>query len=182
MSKLSNGTISSLQPIVEAIDKQLSKDQADREDITIQTNNPKTLKNNLATYKTLFRRDWNSRFWMSKKSDSVVISFNPAKRLNFTVHVGKPPEVTELQFNIVQPDGIRPGDGPALEMNDIQITQHLLMENPADVQVNLLYLSSATQDFLKDPKNAEPTALINFLERRGYSYSVLLNNRLRIFT
>lgn len=182
MAKLSNGTISALQPIVEAIDAELLKEQYERCDITLQTSNPKTLKNNLATYKSIFRRDWNSRFWMSKKNDSVVISFNPAQKLNFTVHVGSPKVEETLQFNIVKADGVRPGTGPVLEMNDMQITQHLLMENPSDSQYQLAMLSEDTQTFLKDPINEKPTALINFLERRGYKYAVIMNTRLRIFT
>lgn len=182
MAKLSNGTINSLQPIVEAIDAELAKEQPERCDITIQTSNPKTLKNNLATYKSLFRRDWNSRFWMSKKNDSVVISFNPAQKLNFTIHVGSPAQEEVLQYNIVKADGVRPGIGPVLEMNDMQITQHLLMENPSDSQYHLAMLSDETQEFLKDPINEKPTALINFLERRGYKYAVILGTRIRIFT
>lgn len=182
MAKLSNGTINALQPIVEAIDAELQKDQQERCDITLQTSNPKTLKNNLATFKSLFRRDWNSRFWMSKKKDAVVISFNPAQRLNFTMHVGSPQAEECLQYNIVRPDGIRPGTSPVLEMNDMEITQYLLMENPQDVQFNFLLLSVDTQKFLRDPLNEQPTALINFLQRRGYKYSLILNQRLRIFT
>lgn len=182
MAKLSNGTINSLQPIVEAIDAELAKEQPERCDITLQTSNPKTLKNNLATYKSLFRRDWNSRFWMSKKSDSVVISFNPTQRLNFTVHVGSPAQEETLQYNIVKTDGMRPGTGPVLEMNDMQLTQHLLMENPSDSQYHLAALSEDTQTFLNDPLNQPPTALINFLQRRGYKYAVIMGTRLRIFT
>lgn len=182
MAKLSNGTISALQPIVEAIDRELAKEQDAREEIHIETNNPKTLKNNLSTYKSLFRRDWNSRFWMSKRDDRIVVSFSPSEKLNFTLHVGVKPPVEEVQFNIVQSDGVRPGDGPALEMNDMQITQHLLMENPSDVQFSLLHISTETLNFLRNPVTAEPTALINFLQRRGYKYAVIMNTRLRIFT
>jgi|DEB3_MinimDraft_2_1074329.scaffolds.fasta_scaffold00335_12 hypothetical protein len=182
MSKLSSGTISALQPIVDAIDAELEKDQLDRQVITIETNNPKTLKNNLAAYKTMFRRDWNSRFWMKKKEKAVEISFHPTAKLNFTMHVGNAAPEDKVIFNIVKPDAMHPGDGPVLEMNDAQVTQHMLMENPTQAQFLISNLSEATQEYLKEPKNSESTALINFLHRRGYKYQIILGTKLRVFT
>jgi len=183
MSKLSSGTISALQPIVEAIDAELEKEQEDRQLITIQTNNPKTLKNNLAAYKTMFRRDWNSKFWMKKKAEAVEISFHPTAKLNFTMQIGGPPVKEDtVTFNIVKPDALRPADGPPLEMNDAQVTQYMLIENPSDVQFLVQALNEGTQNYLKDPSNNETPALINFLHRRGYKYQVILGTKLRIFT
>lgn len=182
MGKLSMGVINRLHPIAEAIDKELAKPQEERQNIFIECPVPATMKNNLTLYKSMLRRDWNSRFWMRKRPTGVEISFAPSQTLPFTVHVGKenPPDV--LQYNIVQPNGIFPGDGPALELNDTQLIQHLLMENPNSVQVLLSSVSTETQKFLQDPLNEPTTALINFLQRRGYKYSIILNNRLRIFT
>lgn len=181
MGRLSHGTISNLLPIAEAIDKELAKDQPDRQTIFIECGSPTTLKNNLTLYKSMLRRDWNSKFWMVRKDTGLEVNFQPSKRLNFTMHVGqKAPEDT-IQYNIVQPGAVYPGDGPALELSDTQLTQHLLMENPNSVQVLLECLSDETRRYLANQLNAEATALINFLNRRGYKYSVILN-RLRIFT
>jgi hypothetical protein len=183
MSKLSSGTISALQPIVDAIDAELEKEQEDRQLITIQTNNPKTLKNNLAAYKTMFRRDWNAKFWMKKKAEAVEISFHPTAKLNFTMHIGgSKPKEDGVTFNIVKPDALRPAEGPPIEMNDAQITQYMLIENPSDIQFLVAALNPGTQEYFKDPSNNETPALINFLHRRGYKYQVILGTKLRIFT
>jgi hypothetical protein len=182
MGRLSVGTIENLQPIAQAIDTELEKQQADRKMIFIECSAPTTLKNNLTLYKSMLRRDWNSRFWMVKRSNGLEINFQPSRKLNFTMHVGEKPPETSVMYNIVQDPSVHPGDGPALEMSDSELTQHLLMENPHSVQVLLDNLSDETKKYLADPLNAETSALINFLNRRGYKYSVLMNRRLRIFT
>lgn len=182
MGKLSSGTINKLHPIAEAIDNELQKPQEERQTIFIECAVPATMKNNLTLYKSMLRRDWNSRFWMRKRPTGVEISFAPSQTLPFTVRVGKEEQIDTLQYNIVQPGGIFPGDGPALELTDTQLIQHLLMENPNSVQVLVACLSEQTQEYLKDSLNTPTTALINFLHRRGYKYAVILNNRLRIYT
>jgi len=182
MGRLSIATIENLQPIAQAIDTELEKEQADRKTIFIECAAPTTLKNNLTLYKSMLRRDWNSRFWMVKRSTGLEINFQPAKKLNFTMHIGDKPQESSVTYNIVQDSSVHPGDGPALEMSDTELTQHLLMENPASTQVLIDSLSDATKKYLADPLNAEASALINFLNRRGYKYSVLMNRRLRIFT
>lgn len=182
MGRISNGTISNLQPIAQAIDAELEKEQSERKTIFIECSAPTTLKNNLTLYKSMLRRDWNSRFWMVKRSNGLEINFQPNRKLNFTMHVGEKPQESSVLYNIVQDSSVHPGDGPALEMSDTELTQHLLMENPISTQVLIDALSEGTKKFLADPLNSETTALINFLNRRGYKFSILQNRRLRIFT
>lgn len=188
--KLSNGTIEQLKPIIEQIDKELEKDQEDRISFRIYSNKVPTLKTSLATYKSLYKREeWNGKFWMHKKKNKetdetfLEVDFTPRTAMNFVIQ--------QLGVNITEPkDGItivanndapHPGDGAALEMDDKQATMYILQESPRVVQFLISSLSVATQQYLADRKNAEPSALINLLQRNDYNISVVMGTRLRVY-
>jgi len=187
--KISNATIETLKPIIDQIDFELSKDQEDRVSFQIHSNRVPSLKANLATYKSLFRsEDWNGKFWMTKKKSKegesyLEINFSPTVRMNFTMKpVEKPPEEKVELYNIVsESSGPNPGDGPALEMNDRQISQMLLLESPRSAQFLISALSPETQAFLADMKSGEPSGLINLITRADYKIAVVMGTPLRIF-
>lgn len=189
--KITSNAIEQLAPIIEQIDNELAKDQEDRVTFIIRSDRVPSLKANLATYKSLFRRDeWNGKFWMHKKLDKktdipyLEINFSPRGRPNFIIE--KPETATldesdRLFDTITTNDALNPGDGPAYEMNDRQISQMLLLEAPKSAQFLISHLSTETQEFLKDMKNADPTGLINLIQRNGYRISIVMDTRLRIY-
>lgn len=187
--KLSSGTIEEIKPIIEQIDNELLKDQDERITFQIFTNRVPSLKTALATYKSLFRREeWNGKFWMHKKKNKetgeayLEINFSPRERMNFSIQQLGVVKNTDTEFTIVtNNDAPNPGDGPALEMNDQQISVYLLTEQPRAAQFLISHLSENTKAFLADIKNGEPSALINLIERNGYRISVVMDTRLRIY-
>lgn len=178
MGKLSVAMMERLQPIADAIDEQLRKEQHERINFMIECHSPSSMKNNLVLYKTLLRRDWNSKFFMKKTSTGILIDFHPKAIIGFTINRQENTDYDPNSFNISIP---RTNNSPAMELNDIQLTQHLLMENPAEVFVQLSSLEQDTQRILAGDRSIPNTALLNFLGRRGYKYSIH-NNLLRIFT
>lgn len=176
MGKLSAGTIQTLQPIAEAIDNELEKEQQNRTNFLIQCASPGTMKNNLVLYKTLLRRDWNGKFWMSKKDNGVAIDFHPRRIANFTLQPIVQDETKRETFSIVTS-----GQDTAIakELTDAEASHELLVENPSVMLLSIPHLSEETQNFLQDSKNADPSALIRLLQRRGYSWMVL-GNKLKI--
>ena len=187
--KITSAAIEQLAPIIEQIDHELAKDQEDRVSFQLYSNRVPSLKTSLATYKSLFKRDeWNGKFWMHKKTNKetkeqyLEIDFTPKSRMNFTMKPVEVPKDTDAAFHIVTPnDAPNPGDGPAFEMNDRQISQMLLLENPKSAQFLISALSDETKAFLADMKNADPTGLINLIQRNGYKISVVMDTRLRIY-
>lgn len=187
--KITSAAIEQLQPIIAQIDNELAKDQEDRVSFQLYSNRVPSLKTSLATYKSLFKRDeWNGKFWMHKKINKetkeqyLEIDFTPRGRMNFTMKTVEPTKDNDALYQIVtQNDAPNPGDGPAFEMNDRQISQMLLLENPKAAQFLIASLSPETQAFLQDMKNADPTGLINLIQRNGYKISVVMGTRLRIY-
>jgi hypothetical protein len=186
---ISSATIDQLRLIIDQIDSELAKDQEDRVSFQIYSNRVPSLKSNLATYKSLFRAaEWNGKFWMIKKKTKegetfLDIQFSPSARMNFTIKQTEKPDEdnTELYNIVADASGPNPGDGPAHEMNDRQISQMLLLDAPQSAQFLISCLSPETQTFLQDMKSAEASALINLIQRSGYKISVVMNTRLRIF-
>jgi hypothetical protein len=178
MPKLGTRTIELLRPIAERIDAELDKEFSSRSPIIIETNQPGTLKNNLTLYKYTIRRDWNGKFWMTKRHDSVCISFQTRSPLKFEFRETQGPEESPYSIRTPLTSGQR---GPLLEMNDNQIVQHLLEENPPEEFFRYDYLSEETRNYFADPANEDPTALINFLSRRGYKYQLFPPNTVKIY-
>lgn len=187
--KLSSGTIEEIKPIIDQIDNELKKDQDERITFQIITNRVPSLKTALATYKSLFRREeWNGKFWMHKKKNKetgeayLEINFSPRERMNFSIQQIGVVKNTDTEFTIIaNNDAPNPGDGPALEMNDSQVSVYILTEQPRAAQFLISCLTDATKEYLKDVKNNEKSALMNLLERNGYRCSVVMDTRLRIY-
>lgn len=179
MAKLGARTIELLQPLAQRIDAELEKPQMDRQPVTILTDNPGTLKSNLTLYKYTLRRDWNGKFWMNKKSDSLVISFQSRSAMTYTIaekHEG--PEGSSYQIKTPLSAGQR---GPLLQMDDDEIVQYLLEENPAESFFLFSALSQKSRDYFADPANEDPTALATFLSRRGYKYQLFPPNTIKVY-
>lgn len=176
MGKISAGTIQALQPIADAIDDELKKEQENRVNFLIQCPSPGTMKNNLVLYKTLLRRDWNGKFWMSKKDNGVEVNFHPKRIATFSLQPVVQDEGKRDAFSIVTTGS---SSLVAKELTDAEASHELLVENPSIMLLSIQHLSEETQNFLQDPKNADPSALIRLLQRRGYSWMVL-GNKLKV--
>lgn len=176
MGKLSTGTIKALQPIAEAIDVELEKEQPNRVNFMIRCAAPSTMKSNLVLYKTLLRRDWNGKFWMTKKEEGVEINFTPNRVANFTlqpiVKLDPEPNFTIVASATVEPAILH-------EMTDAEASHHLLVENPSALLLNISYLTPETKAYLDDPNNADQSAFIRLLQRRGYSWTII-GNKLKV--
>jgi hypothetical protein len=180
MAKLGQRTIELLLPIAERIDAELAKPQSERKPITILSDNPGTLKSNLTLYKYSIRRDWNGLFWMNKKSDGIVISFQSRSALTFTIAEDQEgPDGSSYRIKTPLESGQR---GPLLDMNDDRIVQYLLEENPPEQFFLFSALSEATRLYFSDPANEDPTALVTFLHRRGYKYQLFPPNTIKLYT
>ena len=170
-SPLSPDHILAIQPIIDKIDFELTKDQKLREKIKIQTPNPPKLKNLLNNYKTFFRRkEWNQRFFIWKKSDCIIIDFSPKRgietsNLFSSITVGEAP-VTEAPLVL----GIIGGSNEPLpvEANDIEILSTLMQAQPQRLLVRYDFLNDETKRYVQDPLNAPSSALVNYCNRRGY--------------
>ena len=181
MGTLGSRTVDLLQPIVKKIDEQLEKVQEDRTPIIIRTNQPTTLKNNLVLYKHNYRKDWNGKFWMRKHSDNIEITFQRGKVLSFSIEEGHQND-DGASYSIEE--NVSPMiTGIPFEMNDDQIVQHLLEENPSEAFFLYEPLSERTKIYLADPANEPTSALITFMQRRGYKYELVNKNtpQLRIY-
>lgn len=175
MTKLSTGTVLTLQPIIEAIDNELAKEQPDRLALRIDTDRVSNIKNLLAAYKSQHRaRDWNGKFWMNKKKDHLEISFAPPRSLTFTVKVA---DAEETHYTINSTASV-PTSGPLLEMTDKQILEHILTESPQFADFHTDFLSPESKAFLAG--TAEQTPLFIMLDRRGYKHVVPSLHRLHV--
>lgn len=185
--KISTATISKLTPIIDQIDAELAKEQEDRVDFQVYTDNTNSLKNALVHYKSLFRRtEWNGKFWIVKSSnkktgeDFLDFRFSAKPTTKFSFEIKKEEDKDDLAFTIRSNEPV-PADGPVRELSDNQITSLILMESPNSAVFDRKYLSAETNAWLDDPKNADTSALINVCERRGYKVTTVLGSRMRIY-
>jgi hypothetical protein len=188
--KVSAATIERLTPIIQAIDDELTKEQEDREDFKVYTTSANSMKNALVHYKAVYKAaEWNGKFWMvkgkDKKADEEYLEFrfSNLNRTRFEISkVGvKDDDVASVDIPIIRKNTPVPADGPVLEMNDNQISQMILMENPTSATFDRKFLSKETNNFLDNSRTAEPSALINVALRRGYQVVPVLGTRMRIF-
>lgn len=184
MGQLSAETITKLQPIANVIDAELEKEQNDRAQITIKSTVPRNLKRVLAKYKSDFRRDWNGLFFMNvkEKEGQVVIDFQPKVKPSFAIEVKpkKEKEDKSLLFESISSIPLYPADGVPREDDDIALMKFFLIEGLQVVQNRISAMLPATQAYLVDSNMADEPALMKFLERQGWKWTVLNNNRLRI--
>lgn len=165
-----------------AVDEELAKPFADRKSIFIKVHNPRTLKGELAAYKTQYKREWLAQFWMIVHDSRVRNSKDHAQygtclEFAFTDHSRK----------VVQYEVIRPSEDhieiykqdvgeigmssftmtETSELDDTTAAQFILMEAPTRMKLDLNFLSNATVSWLQDQKQ-EPTPLIKMIQKRGY--------------
>lgn len=181
MGQLSSETITSLQPIAAAIDLELQKEQSERATITIKSTIPRNLKRILAKYKTDYRRDWNGLFFMNvkEKENQIVIDFQPKIKPSFAISIDAKKEKPAL-FDSLSSVPLFPSDGVPREDDDVALLQFFLQEGLQNIQVRIGSLLPNTQLFLADPLNVDEPALMKYLQRQGWTWTVLDNNRLRI--
>jgi len=186
--KISAATIERIRPIVDQIDAELEKEQEDRTDFQVYSDNVVALKNALAHYKSVFKRDiWNGKFWMIKsidkrtKEEYLDFRFGAKPVTKFSVAIKSGTNATEdsTSFEIRHNEPV-PADGVMREMNDSQISMFILTEKPESAVFDRKFLSEETNAWLNDPKLAETSALINLLERYGYHATSVLGTRMRI--
>jgi hypothetical protein len=187
--KISAATIERIRPIVDQIDTELEKEQDDRTDFQVYSDNVTALKNALAHYKSVYKRDiWNGKFWMIKSTDKKTreeyldfrFGAKPVTKFSVAIKTSANTPDSTPDFEIRHNDPI-PADGVMREMSDAQISQFILMEQPDSAVFDRSFLSNETNRWLDDPKVADPSALINLLERRGYQATSVLGTRMRIF-
>lgn len=179
MTKISANTILTIQPIIEAIDAELAKEQPDRLLLRIESEQVRNLKQILTTYKSHHRReDWNGKFWMTKKDGHLEISFDPPRRLSFSIVTEDTKSPTSATFKITGSAPL-PADGPLQEMNDSQVLEYVMLESPSNASFLIDALNPDTIAYLRG-ESGERTALINMLDRRGYKATTIQNHRLRI--
>lgn len=122
---------------------------------------------------------------MILQDDALEIDFAPKKTLSFTIE--EPEGEGENSFYIedtAEKVGLK-NRGAILELADVEILSHI-MENPAS-EFFFLYenLSDETKDYIADPADTDPSALIYFFQRAGYKYELLgreANPVLKVFT
>lgn len=155
-----------LAPIVARIDAELAKDQDERTSFKVVSSAPPTLKNHLELYKSSVRPDWNGKFqmWVQKRSDYIEFRF--ARKGTIAFKIVEQPSVEDYQ--IVENDSVLPPVmDVTLEMDDLEASGELLKMN-SSIVFDKSFLSGATNVFLDDPQNQEPTALVLLAKRLGY--------------
>lgn len=182
MPKLSQAALDRCANIAMAIDEELAKPFAERKSIFIKTSSPKTLKGELAAYKTQYKRDWLAQFWMVVHDSRIRNSrdhsqYGPCLEFSFT----------NMNRKVVQYEVIRPNEDhieifkqdvgeigissftltPTSELDDNSAAQFILMESPTRMKLDLQYLSDHTNEWLQD-RNQEPSPLIRMIQKRGY--------------
>jgi hypothetical protein len=184
--RIATKTIEVILPIIEAIDKQLAMAQDDRKNFLIETDKIDTLKNTLVAYKTNFKKEeWNGRFFMTKqRNKGLYIDFRPKNvpKPSFANIAFDEEPVASNALNFTIMDTSAPEDGVAVELNDNQLSQELLMENPSSIMVLLASLSDETRKYFRNPLSEPPSALVNLFQKRGYKYQLIQGTKVRIFT
>lgn len=187
MPKLTGPALERCANIARAIDSEMEKDTTQRKSIYIRTNSPKSLKAQLAAYKSEYKRDWLGAFWMfvydSRSRGTgdhpthgrcIEISFTQdgTRKVAYEI-VREDEEQIEIYH---EKEGQLTGSSFAIaetrELDDQGAAMFLLMENPDNLKLRIELLSQETMNFLQDPKNNDPSALVNMLIKRGYTFDV----------
>lgn len=168
VKKLSEKTVLLLLPLVERIDRELAKEQSERQDFKVKSENPTTLKNWMETYKSQYRSDWNQKFqmWNRKHGEMphVEFKFNLRTITSYSI-IEADPMVGKIE--ILEAPQKFEQDGVPMEISDLEVVGYILSLTPKIV-VFISSLEADTQAYLKDPLNVQPTALINLALRSGY--------------
>jgi len=110
---------------------------------------------------------------MRKRSDSVEITFSTQSALTFDIEEGNM-NSDGASFFIENETQANPGKGVVHELNDDEIVQYLLTQNPRELFVQYDNLSDGTKRYITDPANEPSSGLILFMKRSGHKYEVVL--------
>jgi hypothetical protein len=187
MPKLTGPSLERCANIARAIDSEMEKPSVQRKSIFIRTNSPKSLKAQFAAYKSEIRRDLNGAFWMivfdSRGRGTgdhpihgrcIEISFTQSGTRKVSYEIVRE---DEDQFEIHhEKEGHLNGSSYILaeirELDDQGAAMFLLLESPDNLKLRMDLLSQETRNYISDPQNADPSALINMLIKRGYTFDV----------
>lgn len=185
---ISKEAIALLQPVIDRIDEELRKPQAERDTIKIQSSDTNKLKNYINNFKSNFRRsEWNGKFFIYRRSSAIhgnyiEVDFNPkktglhylrimdSKEIDETAKVALGKIIDEAEKVVGGTESLSAGIQVVMELSDLELMQHLMLEGPDSIKVSVKYLSRETISHLSDPVNHPTTAIINFLNKRGYGY------------
>lgn len=182
MPKLSQAAIERCSNIAMAVDEELSKPFVDRKSIYIRTANPRTLKQDLAAYKSIYKREWLAQFWMIVHDSRIRNSkdhsaYGTCLEFSFTEHSRK-----KIQYEVIRPNEehieIFKQDVGEIGMSSFTMTEiselddssaaaYILMESPERMKLDMDYLSVETKEWFAD-QNQTPTPLIKMIQKRGY--------------
>jgi hypothetical protein len=170
---LSASSITAIQPLIDAIDAELELPQELRSNLTIPSTDPKKLKNYVMNYKSNFRREeWNLKFHVvthlkdAEKGPHIYVDFNPKRGGIFfssIIRDGQKDEDPKLFASIIGASNVT----VPVEMTDDELVMHILTENPQRLSARFSFLSEETQNYLRDPQNVQPSALMTLLTRKG---------------
>lgn len=186
MPRLSQTAIERCSNIALAIDEELKKEFKDRKSIFIKAFNPRTLKGELAAYKTQFKKEWLTQFWMLVHDSRVRNSKDHAQygtclEISFVEHNRK-----KIEYEIIRPNEdhieIYKQDigeiglssftlTPVSDMNDTVAAQYILMEMPDRMKLELSSLSDETKEWFND-QNQDPSPLLKMIQKRGYFFTI----------
>lgn len=183
MPKLTQAATERCANIASAIDAELQKSSSERKSLYIRTSNPKSLKAELAAYKTTFRQEWKQQFIMTVYDDRakqkgthpvygrcIEVSFAMGGVKKVAYEILRDDEDTVEVYK--EDTGLFTTSpftsAPVTQLDDMATAQYILIEQPMNLKLDLSFLSTATLSYLDDDKN-EPSALINMLNKRGYS-------------
>lgn len=183
MPKLSQAAIERCANIAMAVDEELAKPFAERKSIYIKTPSPRTLKGELAAYKTQYKNEWLQQFWMIVHDSRVRNCRDHAVYgacLEFSFVSGGSRKL--VQYEVIRPNEdhieIFKQDVGEIGMSSFTMTEiselddssaaaYILMESPERMKLDMDYLSAETKEWFAD-QNQTPTPLIKMIQKRGY--------------
>jgi hypothetical protein len=189
MPRLSQAALNRCASIALAVDEELAKPFDDRKSIYIKTANPRTLKQDLAAYKSLYKREWLTQFWMIVHDSRIRNSrdhgiYGTCVEFSFTEHNRK-----KIEYEVIRPNedhieifkqdigeiGLSSFTMTEVsELDDNNAAAYILMESPERMKLDMKYLSDSTKEWLTD-QNQTPSPLIKMIQKRGYFIEVRNN-------
>ena len=169
-----------IAPIIERVDAQLELAQSDRYDFEIKCadkDGAKQIKQWMETYKQNNRPAWKGSFIMRIRDFLLRFEFNSLSPVHFQF-VDK---LTGSEFTFVQkPDTTYVGDPVMQDLTDTEAAQRIIMEFPAVLVLNPIFLSTETRTYFDSPGTVESTALGRIVTRQGYNWKVF-PSKIRLF-
>lgn len=186
MPKLTQAALDRCSNIAIAVDEELRKPFNDRQSIFIKTYNPRTMKGELAAYKTQYKQEWKTQFWMIVHDGTIrgcndhpvygrclEFSFTERNRKLKNYEIVRPNETTvEIYKEDVGKITMSAfTQTPVTDLDETQVSMFILMESPTSVKLELNRCSAETHEWLKD-QNQNPSPLIKMLQKQGYFVQV----------